>query len=258
MNFALSPSAIFREMAAHDGSFQLFCSVAAKGEAQGGWENDRIAARTRDPVLAAKIARHGADEHKHGRLFGALLRKRGLDAVEVPADADYCMQLEEAGIGLSHTLLQQDHPLTDEEILRYLVHSRVTEQRAFEEITQQEQVFRGDPELGKAVSLIARDEVDHLAYCHDELLRFRDEGHGVLIDDLLREYAKVEIRTYRDVSIAVMTRIGGLLGWSSIKQRVLRLGIHCLYWVERLWTWRRMTVLRPSQRSDPMGTPASV
>ena len=27
--------------------------------------------------LAPKIARHGADEDKHGRIFTALLRKRG-------------------------------------------------------------------------------------------------------------------------------------------------------------------------------------
>ena len=46
---------------------------------QGGWENERIAELSRDPALAAKILRHGEDESKHGRLFAAFLRRRGLE-----------------------------------------------------------------------------------------------------------------------------------------------------------------------------------
>ena len=199
MQFALSARSIFRELSANDETFRLFCSVAAKGENQGGWENDRIAAKTLDAELAAKIARHGADEHKHGRLFAGLLRRRGLEPIEVPAAADDCMRLERAGIGLSHERLLEDRPLSDAEILKYLIHSRVTEQRAFEEITQQKRVFRGHPELEKPIAAIAADEVDHLAYCHEELLRFEGNGYGALIHQLLREYALVEIRTYRDV-----------------------------------------------------------
>jgi len=82
----------------------LFCSVAASGEAQGGWENGRIAALVPGSQrnLAPKVARHGADEDKHGRIFTALLRKRGLQPVAVPADTDYTMRLEAVGIGLAH------------------------------------------------------------------------------------------------------------------------------------------------------------
>ena len=36
--------------------------------------------------LAPKITRHGADEDKHGRIFNALMSKRGLQPVEVPPD----------------------------------------------------------------------------------------------------------------------------------------------------------------------------
>ena len=126
----LSARAIYDEIRNNPETYALFLSVAADGEAQGGWENSRISALTRDPVLAAKIARHGADEDKHGRLFTALLRKRGLAAVPVPEDANYTKLLERAGIGLSHERLRREEPLSDEEILRYLVHSRVTEQRA--------------------------------------------------------------------------------------------------------------------------------
>ena len=256
MQFTFSPSTIFREMSANDETFRLFCSVAAKGESQGGWENDRIAAKTRDAELAAKIARHAADEHKHGRLFATLLRRRGLEPVDVPDVADYCMRLERAGIGLSHERLNEDRPLSEEEILKYLIHSRVTEQRAFEEIVQQEKVFRGHPELEKPIAMIAADEVDHLAYCHEELLRFKSEGHAELIRRLLKEYALVEIRTYRDVSVAVMTRMGDILGWSALKKGVLTFGIYAIYGIERAWTWRRMTTLRAPARANPLGAVA--
>src|ERR1700749_3063597 len=103
----LSPGAIYGEIFSNDEAFRLLCSIAARGEAQGGWENGRIAALVppscRD--LAPKIARHGADEDKHGRIFNALLRKRGLEPVPVPAEANYTMLLEDRGIGLAHDQL---------------------------------------------------------------------------------------------------------------------------------------------------------
>jgi hypothetical protein len=72
---------------------------------------------------------------------------------------------------------------------------------------------------------------------------------------MLREYALVEIRTYRDVSLAVMGRMGELLGWSAAKRAVLRFGIHAIYAIERLFTWRRMTSLRPPARANALGAP---
>jgi hypothetical protein len=96
-----SARTIYGEIFDNDEAFRLFCSIAASGEAQGGWENGRIAALVpaSQAHLAPKIARHGADEDKHGRIFTALLRKRGLTPVEVPADTDYTMRLEAVGIG---------------------------------------------------------------------------------------------------------------------------------------------------------------
>jgi hypothetical protein len=248
----LSARALFEEIRSNDETFRLFCSIASKNEHQGGWENERIAALTADAELAARIARHGADEEKHGRLFAALLKKRGLDTAAVPADTDYTMILERKGIGLAHERLRREEPLSDRELLKYLIHSRVTEQRAFEEIEQQKAIFGDDDELGKAVRMIAGDEVNHLAYCHEELLRFAERGHRAEIDRMLREYARVEADTYRDVAIATMTRFGELLGWSALKQGMLRLGIRALWLFERTWGWRRMVALRPPERRDAL------
>src|SRR5258708_28204306 len=104
----LSASTIYGEISDNDEAFGLFCSIAASGEAQGGWENGRIAALVpaSQAGLAPKIARHGADEDKHGRIFTALLRKRGLEPAPVPAEADYTMRLEKAGIGPAHAPLR--------------------------------------------------------------------------------------------------------------------------------------------------------
>lgn len=251
----LSARGIFEQIRSNDETFRLFCSIASKNEHQGGWENERIAELTRDPELAGKIRRHGEDEDKHGRLFATLLKKRGLDTVSVPADTDYTMILEGRGIGLPHARLHRDEPLDDQEILKYLIHSRITEQRASEEIDQQKEIFGDDPELGKAVRMISDDEVNHLAYCHEELLRFADLGHRETIERTLREYARVEIDTYRDVAIATMTRFGDALGWSSLKKAVLRFGIRVLWAWERAWGWRRMVELSPPERKNAMAPP---
>lgn len=40
----LSAKSLFQEILDNDESFRLFCSIAAGGETQGGWENGRIAA----------------------------------------------------------------------------------------------------------------------------------------------------------------------------------------------------------------------
>ena len=247
-----SARAIYDEIRNNDESYALFLSVSASGETQGGWENGRIAALTEDPVLSAKIALHGKDESKHGRLFSALLRKRSLAAVPVPEDANYTMLLERAGIGLSHARLRQDHPLSNEEIICYLVHSRVTEQRAAEEVTLQHKLFGDDPELGKAIGMIAEDEENHLAYCHEELMRFCAAGYAEYIRAMLRDYALVEIRVYRQVSLSIMTHMAERIGWSRAKTQLLRFGIHSIYLFERLWGWRRMTILRTPERRNAM------
>ncbi|MFJ9953156.1 ferritin-like domain-containing protein [Kitasatospora sp. NPDC091207] len=252
----LSTRSLFTEIYHNDEAYQLFCSIAAGGEDQGGWENERITALTRDPVLAPKIARHGADERKHGRIFTQLLNKRGLPKVDVPAEADYCMLLERQGVGLSHERLNSAVPLAEREIITYLVHSRVTEQRAAEQMRQLVRVYGDNPDLGRAMRMISADEDDHLAYCHEELLRLVAEGHGPYIRHTLETSARGEIRTHRDVGLAVTTRMARILGWSRWQLAVVTAGVHALYLYDRAFGWRRMVTLRMPRRRNALGTPA--
>ncbi|MGP3684973.1 ferritin-like domain-containing protein [Streptomyces sp. IBSNAI002] len=251
----LSARSLFQEIVDNDDSFQLFCSIAASGETQGGWENARIAALVPDGMrgLAPKITRHGADEDKHGRIFNALLRKRGLPPVPVPPETDYTMLLERRGIGLAHEKLRREEPLTERDIVVYLAHSRVTEQRAADQMDMLVGHFGDHPELGRAIRMISHDEDNHLAYCHEELLRLAREGHGRTIHRVLRESALAEIGIYRDVSLAVMDHMGRLLHWPAPKAAALAAGIRGMYAYERFSGWHRMVSLRMPQRRDALG-----
>ncbi|MEU1403848.1 ferritin-like domain-containing protein [Streptomyces sp. NPDC005728] len=255
----LSAKSLFLEILDNDESFRLFCSIAASGESQGGWENGRIAALVpqSERALAPKIARHGADEDKHGRIFNALMKKRGLAPVRVPPETDYTMLLERAGIGLAHDKLRRDEPLTVRDIIVYLSHSRVTEQRAADQMVMLRRYFAADPDVGKAVRMISRDEDNHLAYTHEELLRFAAAGHGRLIQRTLHDCALTEIRIHRDVSLAVMAHMGRILGWHAARSALLLVGIHAVYAYERLGGWRRMVTLRMPERRNALGGPAT-
>jgi hypothetical protein len=252
---ALSARGVFEEIFDNDEAFQLFCSIAASGESQGGWENSRIAALVPRAYLdlAPKITRHGADEDKHGRIFTALLRQRDLSIVPVPSATDYTMLLEERGFGVAHEELRDNQPLSEQDIIAYLVHSRVTEQRASEQMRTLGRYTTGRPEFARAIRMISHDEDNHLAYCHEELLRLRASGHADLIEHELRATAMAEIRVYRAVSVAVMDHMGWLLHWPRWKSALLRAGIIGIYGYERLFGWRRMTTLRAPAQANPLG-----
>ncbi|MFF2851737.1 ferritin-like domain-containing protein [Streptomyces sp. NPDC058001] len=254
----LSAKSLFEEILHDDEAFRLFCSIAASGESQGGWENGRIAALVPESEreLAPKVARHGADEDKHGRIFRALMKKRGLTPVDVPHETDYTMLLEQHGIGLAHGRLRREQQLGVPDIVTYLAHSRVTEQRASEQMDLLHRYFADHPDIGRAVKMISQDEDNHLAYCHEELLRLAYAGHGRTIQRTLRTCALAEIRIYRNVSLAVMDHMGRLLGWPRAKSALLAAGIHAVYAYERAVGWRRMVSLRMPERRDALGGPA--
>jgi hypothetical protein len=254
----LSSRSLFREILENDRSFQLFCSIAASGEAQGGWENARIAALVPESMrdLVPKITKHGADEDKHGRIFNAMLKKRGLKPVPVPLETDYTMLLERRGIGLMHEKLRRDEKLTEHDVIVYLTHSRVTEQRASDQMAMLLESCDDDQETGRAIRMISHDEDNHLAYCHEELLRLAAKGHEAAIRRSLRRCALAEILVHREVSLSVMSHMGRLLDWPAVKTASLAAGIHGVYWVERLGRWRRLTELTMPERLDALGEPA--
>jgi hypothetical protein len=115
--------------------------------------------------------------------------------------------------------------------------------------------FREHTEIGRAVRAISRDEDNHLAYCHEELLRLAEAGHAPTIRAFLRRCAHAEIRVYRDVSRAVMADMGRQLSWPRWKSSLLSAGIQLIYLYERLGGWRRMVTLKMPARRDALGGP---
>ena len=252
----LTARSVFREIIDDDRTFQLFASIAAAGEAQGGWENAEIAARIPAAMrpLEPKVIRHGQDEDKHGRIFAGLLRNRGLAQCPVPDDVNYTLLLEQRGIGVGHQALRGAALLAERDVVVYLAHSRVTEQRASEQMATLRKYVGADPRLGRALSIISADEDNHLAYCNEELLGLAGGSLGATIREELVTCARVEIDVYRDVSLAFVRRVAALLHWSRAKRTMLILGIHMLHTYERAWGWRSMVKLTPAAMPDPLGT----
>jgi hypothetical protein len=251
----LSTQSLFYEIRQNPQAYALLLSIAAKGETQGGWENERIAHLTNGPELANKVRRHGADETKHGLMFTKLLHKAGLDTVAVPVEADYCKLLEQNGAGLPHSRLHQPEKLNTDEFLQYLVHSKITEERASDEVNRLLKVFGKDPDLGPSLKVIADDEINHVSYTHEELLKLSAQNDALRkkIAGMLRDYAQLEIQVYRDVSLQFINHMALILDWSATKKGLLRFGVFLVYYTEKLLTWRRLAALRPPIRPNAMG-----
>ena len=149
----LSPRSILDEIFDSDEEFELFCSIAASDESQGGWENSGT--RRWRPVRARPAPKIAAQRHedKHGRIFtrrcesaaaaGGRLRGYGLHGA-----------VEHSGIGLAHARLRQEKPLTEQDIVIYLAHSRVTEQRASEHMRTLRRYVGSRPDVGRAIRMI--------------------------------------------------------------------------------------------------------
>jgi hypothetical protein len=124
--------------------------------------------------------------------------------------------------------------LTEADIITYLAHNRVTEQRASKQMRALRRHAGDRPDIARAVRVISNDEDNHLAYCHEELLRLAAAGHGEVIRATLHATALAEIAIYRDVSLAVMAHLGRILGWPRPKSAVLAAGIRGVYAYELL------------------------
>ncbi|MFF4607589.1 ferritin-like domain-containing protein [Streptomyces sp. NPDC001339] len=258
----LSVRKLFLDIHDNDEAFQLLCTLTAAGRACCGGESERIAALVTDPELAHRITRHGDEENEHARVFHTLLRGRGLEAAQLCADLDYMAQLEERGLGFPHDRLRDDaQTLCEEDVIAYLSRSRVTEQRGAAELRLMQKALAERPEVHRALTSVTRGEARHLAYAQEELLRLADgdRRRSALVRRSLRRTALAEIRVHRDVSLAMMSRMGAILGWSWTRRRLLTFSIRMAYLFERCGGWRRLTSLRmpPPGRRTVLGRPAA-
>ena len=80
------------------------------------------------------------------------------------------------GLGVAHSQLRRDEKLSERDILAYLAHSRVTDQRTSEQMRALRKYANSGQDIARAVTMISRDEDNHLAYCHEELFRLAADG----------------------------------------------------------------------------------
>jgi hypothetical protein len=166
------------------------------------------------------------------------------------------MRLEATDIGRAHAQLRGAEQLTERDIVSYLAHSRVIEQRASEQMQALRKYAGNLPGVARVIRVITADEDNHLAYCHEELLRLTAAGYAPFIRRTLRAVALAEIGIYRDVSTTVIAHLGRILGWPRWKVAMLAVGIRAVYGYERLGGWRRMVSLRMPARRNALGGPA--
>ena len=195
----------------------------------------RVAARTwrpRSPGTAPTRTSTAGSSH-------ALLRKRGLRAGArcPPTPTTPCCWSASASASPTPGC-RRDEPLTEQDILAYLAHSRVTEQRASEQMRAAAQALRRPP--------------GHRPRGPDDLRRRgqppRLLPRGAAAAGLAPGTAApssascarahcAEIAVYRDVSLAVMAHMGASWAGPRPKAAVLAAGIHAVY---RVRTARRL------------------
>lgn len=119
---------------------------------------------------------------------GALLRKRALSRCPCPPRRTTQCGWKAPGSDWP-TASCGGQKLTERDIITYLAHSRVTEQGASEQMRALRKYAGSQQDVGRAITMISRDEDCHLAYCHEELLRLASAGHADTIRQTLRATA---------------------------------------------------------------------
>jgi hypothetical protein len=114
--------------------------------------------------------------------------------------------------------------------------------------------YGSNPELARAMRMISADEDNHLAYCHEELLRLATRGHGPYIRHALDHTARGEIRTHRDVGLAVLRAMARILGWPRWQLAVLIAGVQALYLYDLTLGRRRLVRLRMPAKRNALGS----
>ncbi len=132
-------------------------------EIQGAAELRVLEATTDDPALAAKFARHAADEEKHGRYFGEIMEQLGVEPFEPSSEPDH---ITIGGKLIVDTLndIEEILPTVGEtvgldRIIPVLVLFQAVEQRALVSFEAHRRSFEDQaPEIAEKIGEIIADE----------------------------------------------------------------------------------------------------
>jgi rubrerythrin len=157
-------------------------------EIQGAAELRVLEETTDDPDLAVKFARHAADEEKHGRYFGEIMLKLGVEPFEPSSEPDH---ITIGGKLIVDTLndIEQILPTPGEtvgldRVIPVLVLFQAVEQRALVSFEAHRRSFEAQsPEIAEKIGEIIADESHHARYVR----RLLDEWKAGEYGDIVRQ-----------------------------------------------------------------------
>jgi rubrerythrin len=168
-------------------------------EIQGAAELRVLEVTTDDPALAAKFARHAADEEKHGRYFGEIMEKLGVEPFEPSSEPDH---ITIGGKLIVDTLndIEEILPTVGEtvgldRIIPVLVLFQAVEQRALVSFEAHRRSFEDQaPEIAEKIGEIIADESHHARYVRNLLDEWKEGEYGDVVERAEADTAEREAR----------------------------------------------------------------
>lgn len=162
---------------------------------------DQIIGAIDDPQLQKIVARHRADEIRHGELFRAARDRTGVDPGPVPEEAKVLDHINRAVGGFF------DRPIrTEAEVVEAYLILQVIEERAVNQFVYLEAAFKKvDPETARIFAEVGKDEERHLKYCRAVAQRYGKDPEA--IERRLTELRDIEAEAFRSTSSANMLHV---------------------------------------------------
>jgi len=221
----LTRRSFFQRLLANQGAREFLMNSLAVGEADSATDLDRVAEHVQDEVLSRKIYRHHAEEKRHARLFGKRLSELGFAAQPLPVELDYERYVQRFGMGTPKSRIDDPRPFDEDDIILFFSGSKAGEERACAEMEGLIEALVEDPETVKVLRLIHADEIRHVSYATEELLRIAARGRRARVLQTLRAARRAEARAHRHVSRAFMRHLMQMLGYSRFTQTLAGMGI---------------------------------
>jgi hypothetical protein len=248
----LSRSGFFRRILDTPAAREFLLNSLAVGEADSALDLDRVAEHVTDPVVSRRIYRHYAEENKHARLFRRHLEAQGFTAKPLPPELDYERYAQRYGMGTPKARLDDPRPFDDSDLILFFCGSKAGEERACAEMAELIGDLAEDAPTAALLREIHDDEIRHVSYATEELLRFADAGRRAEVVRTLRAARRAEARAHRAVSRAFMRRLMGLLGVPAIVRFFAGLAIDASFAVRFLFPGG----LDAPRVADPMPVPS--
>jgi rubrerythrin len=150
-------------------------------ELQGAEELRVLSETVDDPDLAAKFARHAADEEKHGAYFAEIMGRLGAEPFDPPDEPDHITiggrLITDTLNDIEEILPRRGETVGLDRVIPVLTLFQAVESRALVSFEAHRRAFeQADPVIAERIGEIIADESHHAAYVRKLLDRWAQEG----------------------------------------------------------------------------------